>query len=90
MAHLLTFELEPDGEELLIHGDAAGLRLLAAELERLAQTAADGEADHAHLLTESWGGSELTEQRQGTNREIRLIHHVKAYGWPARQSDDST
>ena len=42
--HLLTFELSEQGDELSIHGDAAGLRLLAERLSGLAAKAEAGTA----------------------------------------------
>ena len=81
--HLLTFELDSNGEQLFIHGDPAGLRFLADKILRLAQRAEAGEFDHEHLFTESWAGNELSPTPQG--QDTTLINHVKAYGWPRPQ-----
>jgi hypothetical protein len=82
MSFLLTFEVGPDGDEVRVHGDAAGLRALARRLEWLAQAAERGAYEHAHLLTEDWGGGELSNVPQETDGPGRLAHHVKLYAWP--------
>lgn len=78
--HLLTFELSPDGDELFLHGDEAGLRYLSTQLLRLADHAARGEFEHTHLMTDAWGGDGLSGQPQ--SETDTLLNHVKVYGWP--------
>ena len=51
---LLTFELSKDRGELVIHGDAAGLRYLARIFSRLADHAASGRSEHDHLMTQEF------------------------------------
>lgn len=80
--HLLTFEVDSDGDQLVIHGDPAGLRVLLRALERLVAHAEAGNPEHDHLLTEEWGGDELSSRAQTTDGSTRLVHHVKLYGWP--------
>ena len=74
--HLLTFELSEDGDELTIHGDPPGLRLLA---ERVAELAAKAEIQSnpgvAQLSTSVWGGNELSLEPQGN--DTRLIYQVR-------------
>jgi hypothetical protein len=73
--HLLTFELAEEGDELTIHGDPAGLRLLA---ERVTELAARAETQSnpgiAQLSTSVWGGNELSLEPQG--KDTRLIYQV--------------
>ena len=82
--HLLTFELSEEGDELTIHGDAPGLRLLA---ERVSELAAKAETQSnpgaAHLSTSVWGGNELSLEPQGT--DTRLIYQVRIVAKQARQ-----
>jgi hypothetical protein len=73
--HLLTFELSEQGDELSIHGDAAGLRLLAERLSGLAAKAEAGTAGAEQLSTSVWGGNELSLEPQGSN--TRLIYQVR-------------
>ena len=73
--HLLTFELSEEGDELSIHADAAGLRLLAARLSGLAAKAEAGAAAADQLSTSVWGGNELSLEPQGSN--TRLIYQVR-------------
>ena len=74
--HLLTFELSEEGDELTIHGDPPGLRLLA---QRVADLAAKAETQSnptvANLSTSVWGGNELSLEPQGNN--TRLIYQVR-------------
>ena len=73
--HLLTFELSEEGDELSIHGDAAGLRLLAERLSGLAAKAEAGAKVADQLSTSVWGGNELSLEPQGSN--TRLIYQVR-------------
>jgi hypothetical protein len=73
--HLLTFELSEQGDELSIHGDAAGLRLLAERLSGLAAKAEAGTTATDQLSTSVWGGNELSLEPQGSN--TRLIYQVR-------------
>jgi hypothetical protein len=79
--HLLTFELSEEGDELTIHGDPPGLRLLA---ERVAELAAKAEAQSnpsvAQLSTSVWGGNELSLEPQGSG--TRLIYQVRIVARP--------
>ncbi|WP_434111824.1 Imm32 family immunity protein [Methylocaldum sp. GT1TLB] len=74
---MLTFELADNGERLEVHGDREGLRRLAEILTSLAD---EKRPDHAHLMTEDWGGSGLSNDIQGLNNT--LLHHVKVFVWP--------
>ena len=81
--HLLTFEMSEEGDELAIHGDPAGLRLLA---ERIAELAAKAEA-HSNpsvlaLSTSVWGGNELSLEPQGS--DTKLIYQVRIVARPPR------
>jgi hypothetical protein len=82
--HLLTFELSEEGDELTIHGDPPGLRLLA---ERVAELAAKAETQSnptvTNLSTSVWGGNELSLEPQGT--DTRLIYQVKIVARPPKR-----
>jgi len=71
----LTFELSEEGDELSIHGDPAGLRLLAERLSGLAAKAESGAEGVDQLSTSVWGGNELSLEPQGSN--TRLIYQVR-------------
>jgi len=79
--HMLTFELhqDPKGGTLAIHGSAEGLEFLANTLLRLVRNTKDGHFNHDHLMTEEWGGWELTSEAQSDESE--LLNHVKVYCW---------
>ncbi len=74
-AYLLTFELSKD--ELEIHTDLSGLKTLIDELNKLLKSAEKGLNDHNHLMTEDWGGNELTSVAQSGE----ILHHVRFYCW---------
>ena len=74
--HLLTFELSEEADELTIHGDAPGLRLLAERVSELAEKAeTQSNPGVAQLSTSVWGGNELSLEPQGT--DTRLIYQVR-------------
>jgi hypothetical protein len=79
--HLLTFELSEEGDELTIHGDPPGLRLLA---ERISELAAKAETQSnpsvTNLSTSVWGGNELSLEPQGN--DTRLVYQVKIVARP--------
>ncbi|MFL1467603.1 Imm32 family immunity protein [Marinobacter sp. HN1S83] len=77
--YMLTFELniEDESQELAIHGSPDGLEALAHSLLRLVKNTKQGYFDHDHLMSESWGGTELTSEPQSEDAE--LLHHVKIY-----------
>lgn len=70
----LTVEIE-DGDqapsEVAICFDDEGLELLILKLERLR-----GKRDHTHLMTPSWAGNELTEEKQGGS-DYCLVNHLR-------------
>lgn len=70
---LLTFEIVGDGE-LEIHGTAEGLRDLIRSLTNVLET-----GQHEHLMTPSWGGTELSEEPQQAG--AKLINKVTIRPW---------
>ncbi len=82
---MLTFELHKDSEsqELAIHGSAEGLEALAHSLLRLVKNTKDGHFNHDHLMSEAWGGNELTSEAQSKDSE--LLNHVKIYCYKGDQ-----
>lgn len=75
--YFLTFELSEEKNELFIHMDEKGIDFFIAELTRLAERVQKGETDHTHLMTEEWGGYELSSESQGDE----ILNHVKIYCW---------
>ena len=71
---LLTFELTKQHDQIEVHADSEGLAILIKILERVLKT-----GQHEHLSTPGWGGSELSEDKQGLNNN--LIEHVKVILW---------
>ena len=79
--HLLTVEVSAAGDEVHIHGDPAGLRILATRLSTLAAKAqAGGGQTRDQLTTSVWGGLELSLQPQGS--QTRIVHHLKIVAQP--------
>jgi hypothetical protein len=77
--HLLCFVADEEGQ-LFIHADASGLDLLIRNLGNLRKRIDESECDHDHLMTKSWGSHELTEPH-ACEKDGKIIHHVKIYGW---------
>jgi hypothetical protein len=80
--HLLTFEVEPEGDVVEIHTDASGLEYLIHQLLSLREKVRQGDHGLLHLMTDDWGGEELSNQRQGKGDGVTLAHHVKIHAWP--------
>ncbi len=75
--YLLTFELSKDGDELHVCTDIPGLEELIGQLSSLLESVKKNKTEHIHLMTEEWGGYELSSQSQvGT-----ILNHVKVYCW---------
>jgi len=84
MSHLLTFELSEEGDELTIHGDPPGLRLLAERISDLAgKSETQSNPSVAQLSTSVWGGNELSLEPQGT--DTRLVYQVRIVARPAKR-----
>ncbi len=76
---MLTFEFDRENEKLEIHSDIEGLKSFRSLVGKLIQNSEKGKNDHAHLMTEDWGGSELSNVCQ--NSKAEFIHHVKLFCW---------
>jgi hypothetical protein len=74
--NLLTFEWDSGNEVLEIHGNKKGLEKLKDIIDSLL---AKPNNDHTHLMTKSWGGEELSDDKQCA--ENVLINHVKLFKW---------
>ena len=74
--YLLTFEWDSDNEILEIHGNGKGLEKLKNAIDSLIDKT---DNDHIHLMTKSWGGDELSDDKQCL--ENALINHVKLFKW---------
>ena len=61
---MLTFEWDKESEQLEIHADTKGLNDLVAQLTKLASY--NGK-EHLHMMTEDWGGDELSSDKQNSN-----------------------
>ena len=72
---IVTFELNNEKDCIEIHGNSEGLKYLADIITKLSNKNNDNE----HLMTESWGGNELSEKKIGINND--LINHVKIFCW---------
>ena len=73
---MLTFEWDKDSEQLEVHTDNKGLEVLIKKMSQLKSV--EGK-DHLHLMTEAWGGSELSDEKQ--NDQAILINNVKIFKW---------
>ena len=73
---LFTVELVKEGVAE-VHLDEEGLDLL---VERLSKLRKHQEPDHDHLMTPSWAGTELTEDKQSADND--LIHMLTVYYHP--------
>lgn len=67
---ILTVEHDEKHENVDIFCDKEGIELLLKKLTFLINN-----GGHVHLMTPSWAGNELTEDKQGT--DTVLINHLK-------------
>ncbi len=74
---MLTFESSDANSQLEIHGDKEGLLKLA---KILTEMASGDSVEHRHLMTDDWGGTGLSSDKQGADNQ--LYHHVKIFFWP--------
>lgn len=79
--YLLTFELSKEADELHVCTDIPGLENLIQELSTLLKWSKEGKTEHIHLMTEEWGGHELSSNAQVGS----LVNHVKFYCWNEQQ-----
>lgn len=71
---MLTFEITEEGDEIEIHGDREGLVSLLRAISTVLES-----GDHDHLMSPSWGGKELAEEKQGETND--LVNKVSIYSW---------
>ena len=76
--YLLTFVDDHKGD-VFVHADSEGLSVLIRTLQRIKDAVDRGVCEHDHLMSDSWGGSELTESKGIQEGEI--VNHVKIFGW---------
>ncbi len=74
--HVLTFELDPKTRELEIHANIDGLKILREKIDMLIRA---NSPDHTHLMSQNWGGEEITNQKQSDANE--MIKSVKIFKW---------
>ncbi|MFN8598016.1 MAG: Imm32 family immunity protein [Anaerolineae bacterium] len=67
---LLTVEHNKREDSIEVFMDKEGLDFLSKRLETLRK-----HGGHEHLMTPTWAGNELTEDKQGKNND--LIHHLR-------------
>ncbi|MCQ2053245.1 MAG: Imm32 family immunity protein [archaeon] len=72
---LLSFELTESNDEIEIHCNEEGLDTLLHCLELVKKY-----KTHDHLISDIWGGNELTSELQGSGN--RLINKVTVRYWP--------
>ncbi|HKL85103.1 MAG TPA: Imm32 family immunity protein [Treponemataceae bacterium] len=72
---LLSFELRETNEELEIHCNQEGIDTLIRCLELVKK-----HKTHEHLITDAWGGDELTSELQGQGN--KLVNKVTIRYWP--------
>lgn len=67
---MLTVEFNKKDESIEIFCDREGLEILAKKINILST-----KGGHIHLMTPSWAGSELSEEKQGLENE--LVNHLR-------------
>jgi hypothetical protein len=78
---LLAFVVSEEHDVLYVHVDKEGIDILMRSLERLKNDLEEGECEHEHLMSEEWGGWELSVSDQAGNGKGKPVHQVNIYGW---------
>ncbi len=73
-----TIEFNKEDEAIELHLDKAGAEYLKDLLEKLIE---HDEQEHYNLMTEEWGGNELSLEKQSKSSTTKLIHHLKLMYW---------
>lgn len=81
---LVCLEYNPEGNEVILHADAEGLRRLERTFANLAKAAEAGEYEHDHMFGPGWGGWELVDKAPEANSDaaFKVVDHLKVYAWP--------
>lgn len=73
---------DKDGNQVFIHLDKNGLDSFISDLKRLKLKLEQNECDHIHLMSEDWGGYDLSATKLSNQEgEDNIVHHVKIYAW---------
>jgi hypothetical protein len=82
---MLSVVADKDGGVVYMHADKAGLEHIQALVSRLLKHLDQGDCEHGHLFSESWGGHELTETMLDDEHMAgcKQVHHLKVCGWTA-------
>lgn len=75
---LLTIEYSNKSEVIELHLNREGANELRMILDKLIK---NNESEHCHLMTEDWGGIELTSNKQNLSSDYKLINHLKLLYW---------
>lgn len=67
---MLTVEINKKDESIEIFCDKEGIELLTKKIRILSE-----KGGHVHLMTPSWAGNELSEEKQGLENE--LVNHLR-------------
>jgi len=73
-----TVELDKKDESVELHLDKNGAEYLRDLLTRIIESDVE---DHLHLMTDEWGGNELTSEKQNQSSDVDLINQLKIMYW---------
>ena len=77
-----TLNLTQDGEGTVhLHADEAGLDALISKLQDVKTGVQEGICEHDHLMTEDWGGDDLSVKNGIISDGHSFVHHLKIFGW---------
>lgn len=77
MNKILSLEIDQKSQKVELHLNEAGLTHLLDILNFI--KANKKQDEHYHLMTPSWGGEELTEEKQ--NDASNLVNHFQVVFW---------
>lgn len=78
---LLAFVVSEEHNVVHVHVDKEGIDILMRSLELIKRELEKGEQAHDHLMSEEWGGWELSISDETGREKGRPVHQVNIYGW---------
>ena len=78
MEKLLTVEFDNDSKVVEIHLNDLGIDTLLKYLQSLKNNSVN---DHHNLMSSSWGGKELSDEKQNEDNNVQFINHLKIIYW---------
>ena len=85
--HVLNLTFDSDGV-VHLHADKAGIDYFISKLQGLRANLEKGQCEHAHFMTDDWGGQGLSDNRGISEAEHARVHHLKVFAWTDHRAEE--